>query len=136
MTVGDRVRLNDGETFPKLGTITKVSPAGYVSVRWDQEPIRHAMYSPRGAVEDLTVVIGRDALPRHDWSDARYVEPSCYTCGLIQTEENDLEPCAPKETPSICKPLGDEMPTASPSALRLKSAWSAPAPVLPSATNF
>lgn len=68
---GDRVRLTDPDDpeWPELGTVLKVSPAGYVQLRWDGlEAYCGSYLSPRTAQRKLEVVTGEDARPRHDWN--------------------------------------------------------------------
>ena len=88
MDVGDRVWLNeDIEQYNRIvvGTIAKVSPAGYVRVTWDQGAIYPASdFSPLTAVRELKIVVGIDALPRHNWDcEKDQVDPPCLHCGVI-----------------------------------------------------
>lgn len=93
MNVNDRVRLNDGETFPSLGTITKISPAGYTTVQWDANCCEiEGMWSPLGSLDNLTVVTGDEAKPRH-WGEGGMLDGKCLACKTEITEENYLKPC-------------------------------------------
>jgi len=70
VTVGDRVWLvEDIEQHNRIvvGTVTTISPAGYVRVAWDESFPVESYFSPMTAATQLRVVTGRDALPRHDW---------------------------------------------------------------------
>ncbi len=96
MKIGDRVWLVediDQHNRIVVGTVKRVSPAGYVRVWWDQMyPVSH--FSPASAPTRLKVVTGDDALPRHDWDCRKnQIDPPCLCCGAIQTEENEHEPC-------------------------------------------
>lgn len=90
-----RVRfVEDGSRWPFLGTVVKVSPMGYVSVRWDEQAYAIARFGPRSAAKQLVVVIGEEARPRHAWDQKGHRdEPRCAVCGVEQTEANWLEAC-------------------------------------------
>jgi hypothetical protein len=102
MTVGDRVWLNeDIEQHNRIvvGTVKKVSQAGYVQVWWDTVyPVSH--FSPMSAASRLKVVSGDDALKRHDWDCQKdQTDTPCLCCGVIQTDANEHAPCVSvKET--------------------------------------
>lgn len=78
----------------EMGTILKVSPAGYVQVAWDKGGVGY--FSPAGAFR-LNILAGRDALKRHWWTSEgtylRSVDVVCRRCGAEQTDENEFEPC-------------------------------------------
>ena len=77
-----------------VGTIESVSAVGYARVRWDgdQFPVSH--FSPLATAQQLRVVSGRDALPRHDWDCRKdQPDPPCLRCGLIQTDQNEHDAC-------------------------------------------
>lgn len=93
--VGDRVWLvEDIEQHNRIvvGTVKSVSAAGYVRVWWDTVfPVSH--FSPKAARERLRVVVGRDALPRHDWDTQWELDPPCRRCGVVQSDENEHDAC-------------------------------------------
>lgn len=108
MTAGDRVlhvnsECDDG--WPALGTVQKVSPAGYVIVEWDRNVVGMDTYfSPRTASVTLAVVTGEDAVPYHDWEPKQGWDPPlpkpytpadyvCGACAVEQTEANYLDRC-------------------------------------------
>ncbi len=98
MTAGERVWLvEDIEQHNRLvvGTVERVSRAGYVRVSWDQGSIYPVSYfSPLAAIDGLRVVTGDDALPRHDWDcEKDQIDPPCLRCGAIQTDANEHAPC-------------------------------------------
>lgn len=98
MTEGARVWLNeDVELHNRIvvGTIAKISAAGYVRVRWDEPHVYPESYfSPLTAADQLRVVTGDDALARHDWDCAKdQPDPPCLRCGMIQTDDNEHSPC-------------------------------------------
>lgn len=95
MKPGDRVWKVYGPNErirQETGTVERVSPAGYVRVRWDDFIIEH--FSP--GTKDLQVVTGDDALPRHAWAAMCFDDdPPCLRCGAIQNDENEFGPCLP-----------------------------------------
>jgi len=96
MKVGDRVRENmeDGPQIGMLGTIEKISPLGYIKIQWDrQHNLLPAYFRP--GTEDVILVTGEDARPRHVWKvlDDIHADPPCEVCGVIQTDANEREPC-------------------------------------------
>lgn len=98
MTVGDRVWLNEDVNLHNrivVGTITKISQAGYTYVTWDEPttyPVSH--FSPYTASRELKIVTGDDALHRHDWDCEKDIkDPPCLRCGVIQTNDNENGPC-------------------------------------------
>jgi hypothetical protein len=108
LVIGARVRFNDDERWPTLGTVRKVSPAGYVIVDWDRSYDADSHLSPAGAAKLLTVVTGDDALRRHDWEgyigrtmrEATVTQvvhgeavTRCERCQVVQTDENEMAPC-------------------------------------------
>lgn len=99
-SVGDRVRFADGEMFPSLGTVYKVSRAGYVRVRWDESssPGLDDYFSPLYARRQLTPVFGMDAMERHVGTDG-FMEGRCKHCNVEITDINWREHC-PEPTAS------------------------------------
>jgi hypothetical protein len=98
MKVGDRVWLTeDVEQHNRIvvGTILSISPAGYTRVVWDQTiPNPESHFSPNSAAEQLRVVTGDDALPRHDWDCRKdQTDPPCLRCGVKQTDANEHSSC-------------------------------------------
>ena len=97
MTVGDRVWLvEDINQHNRIvvGTVMRVSPAGYVRVEWDEPRYPKSYFSPLTATTELRVVTGLDALPRHEWDCQKdQVDPPCLHCGVIQTDANEHDPC-------------------------------------------
>lgn len=95
-TTGDRVWPRDewerGASF-EVGTIERVSPAGYIRVRWDD--FQYEWFAPRTNM--LILVAGDDALPRHNWDVGTLKHPNndppCRECGERQTDQNDRGPC-------------------------------------------
>ena len=87
MQAGDRVRW-EGELGPMLGTVTKVSPMGYVVIQFDDASTTH--YSPARAAAALTVVTGDDALHRHAWHQEQDI---CTRCLVRWAPERMDEPC-------------------------------------------
>ena len=94
---GDRVWPRDdveqGASF-EVGTVERVSQAGYVRVQWDDGS--REWFGPK--TNGLILVGGDDALPRHDWDvqpvlNVPIVDPPCRECGVIQNNENDRGPC-------------------------------------------
>ena len=110
ITVGARVWLNeDIEQHNRIvvGTVARISPAGYVIVAWD-EPNTYSTshFSPLIAPQALKVVVGRDALPRHDWDCQKdQADPPCLRCGVVQIDENEREACEPEIADAASLPL-------------------------------
>lgn len=86
MTPGDRVRFDDPVHGPALGTVLRVSPAGYAVVCWDDGT--EGRLSPRTAAA-LTVVTGDDARRRHDWTDGDV----CARCLVAYAADRAGAPC-------------------------------------------
>lgn len=84
MKKDDRVHLKGTET---RGTITKVSSAGIVHIRWDEDS--RCQFSLALASTALEIVTGDDAAMRHMWTDG-----VCDVCNEVQTVKNDKGPCA------------------------------------------
>lgn len=113
---GHRVKIG-GEyahpVYPEVGTVRKVTPVGYVIVDRDRRPgqrDRELMLTPEGAAASLTIVVGDDAFPRHDWAaKAPTGDAYCEYCGVQQTDANEFGPCkvAPRagtqHTCTICR---------------------------------
>lgn len=100
LQVENRVWLNeDVEQHNRIvvGTVKSISPMGYVRVQWDEPNVYpESHFSPATALNQLRVVTGDDALPRHDWDCQKdQTDPPCLRCGVIQTDANELGPCTP-----------------------------------------
>lgn len=105
MKKDDRVILQDQRgsiRIPVLGTVKKVTPAGYLHINWDDGC--SGIFSPVTAAEKITIATGEDALPRHVWKSRRAGgDPAsegsfemityCDTCGIEQDDENGFGPC-------------------------------------------
>lgn len=105
------VRVFDArdDSYFNRGTVARVSPAGYVMVRWDHDNVAclDEHFSPRCAAENLRLVTGDDALPRHDWDPwAETADCRCLQCGAPPTPENYATGCR--------GPLGVESTEATP----------------------
>ena len=89
MKATDRVRMFDvALNHAVLGTVLRVSPAGYVVVQWDDVD-GEAYFSPKTAESNFEVVTGDAALPRHDWTDGDL----CCRCLVAYGAERADEPC-------------------------------------------
>jgi hypothetical protein len=88
--IGDRVRFTGGTFGALLGTIENVTPA-VRRIRFDDGLV--GRFSPARAARDLEIVTGDDALPRHAWRSPLVDVEICDTCGVIQTDANENEPC-------------------------------------------
>jgi hypothetical protein len=109
---GDRVWLvvdPDARVRQHVGTVTKVSPAGYTHIRWDGASNVVEVFSPDTIrFGRIKVVTGEDAKPRHDWIDtvpyvntyADNLDPHCSICNVVQSDDNEFGPCFGKVTPS------------------------------------
>lgn len=77
------------------GTVTKISPSGYVYVVLDSDPDRRIMLTPARAHKILRKCQpGDDSLARHEWDTAlTTVNPSCAWCGEVQSDENEFASC-------------------------------------------
>lgn len=90
--------------YQDRGTVERASQFGYLRILWDQ--LGHSSLTPGTARKVLSIVTGDDALPRHTWdvvSDADVkagricdVDLPCLACGIIQTDDNEFEPCRGK----------------------------------------
>lgn len=105
MKKDDRVVLQDQRgsiMIPVLGTVKKITPAGYTHISWDDGS--RGVFSPVTACEKLKIADGEDAIPRHVWKSRRSggdpaskgsyeMITSCDTCGIEQDDENEFGPC-------------------------------------------
>lgn len=100
LSIGSRVKHTQEwrdytDIFGTVGTVTKRSPFGYLTVVWDNGV--QDRFSPLTASSYIQLVTGDGALPRHNWDvDSDADNPPCKTCGVIQTDENEFEACKPE----------------------------------------
>ena len=104
-TVGARVWLvvdPDKRVRQHVGTVHKLSPAGYLHVRWDGATKVTEVFSPdTWKCGRIKVVTGDDALPRHDWYEVLYVgdaDVRCARCNVFQSDENEFAACFGSDT--------------------------------------
>jgi hypothetical protein len=96
LSIGNRVRRTDErfecDSLGLVGSVKKCSPFGYVTVLWDNGI--EDRYSPMSAATQLRKVEGDEALSRHDWNvDLTVEDPPCRKCKIVQSDENEFEPC-------------------------------------------
>jgi hypothetical protein len=89
MKAGDRVVFVEPVRGRQVGTVARTSPAGYVTVRWDDGTTGH--FSPLLAMTRLELAEGAAARPRHQWND----DQVCEACGAEQTDDNEFAACDP-----------------------------------------
>lgn len=92
----DRVKLKPAfeEKYgmePMIGTVRRKTPFGYVAVLWDDGTKGH--FTPGAASAQLDIVIGVEALARHDWDCRVPNAEACSKCHVPQTEENYRDAC-------------------------------------------
>jgi hypothetical protein len=92
MKAGDRVRILALVPGATHGTI-EATFAGYLRVKFDDGITGRFSYA--AAADQLEIVTGDDALPRHVWKDRGGELWTCDTCGVEQTEANEREACTP-----------------------------------------